>query len=207
MLGGKGDDSLTGGSAKDQITGGVGNDTITGGAGNDTISLGDGNDTFIWDPGDGSDVVEGGIGSDTLRFNGSAGAEIFTASANGGRFKFTRNVGNIVMDTDDVEILNFNALGGADTVTVNDLTGTDVGTVNIDLGVNAAGDAAVDTVIVNGTAAADVIQAAAVNGVVQVTGLVAQVNITAAEAANDTADRQRPGRQRHALAAAPAWRR
>ena len=30
------------------------------------------------------------------------------------------------MDTDGVETVDFNALGGADTVTVNDLTGTDV---------------------------------------------------------------------------------
>ena len=33
---------------------------------------------------------------------------------------------NITMDTDDVERVDFNALGGADTVTVNDLTATDV---------------------------------------------------------------------------------
>jgi Ca2+-binding RTX toxin-like protein len=116
LLGGKGNDTLTGGSSSDQLTGGVGNDTITGGAGNDTVSLGDGDDTFIWNPGDASDVVEGGTGSDTMQFNGSAGSEIFTASTNGDRFKFTRNVGNIVMDTNDVEILNLNALGGADVV-------------------------------------------------------------------------------------------
>ena len=30
------------------------------------------------------------------------------------------------MDTNDVETVDFNALGGSDTVTVNDLTGTDV---------------------------------------------------------------------------------
>ena len=36
------------------------------------------------------------------------------------------------MDTDGVEPVDFNALGGADTVTVNDLTGTDVKTVNAD---------------------------------------------------------------------------
>ena len=72
-------------------------------------------------PGDGSDIVEGQDGTDTLLFNGAAGAEIFAASSNGGRLLFTRNVGNIVMDTDDVEILTLNALGGTDTVTVNDL--------------------------------------------------------------------------------------
>ena len=37
------------------------------------------------------------------------------------------------MDTDDVETVDFRALGGADTITVNDLTGTDVRLVRSDL--------------------------------------------------------------------------
>ena len=37
------------------------------------------------------------------------------------------------MDVNGVEEVNFNALGGADTITVNDLTGTGVTGVNIDL--------------------------------------------------------------------------
>jgi len=183
--GGDGNDTLNGGNGADILAGGAGDDAVDGNGGNDNASLGDGNDTFVWDPGDGSDVVEGGAGSDTLRFNGSAGAEIFAASANGARFLFTRNIGNIVMDTDDLERLDLNARGGADTATVNDLTGTDVTQVNIDLSVNGAGDAAVDAVVVNGTAAADVIQAAAVTGTVQVSGLTAQINVIQSEAAND----------------------
>ena len=94
-------------------------------AGNDQLFGGAGLDTFIWNPGDGSDVIEGGTDADTLIFNGSAGAEIFAASADGSHLSFTRNLGNIVMDVNNVETLALNALGGADTVTVNDLTGTD----------------------------------------------------------------------------------
>jgi hypothetical protein len=56
-------------------------------------------------------VVEGQAGTDTLLFNGSAANEIFDVSANGGRALFTRNVGNIVMDINDVETVNLNALG------------------------------------------------------------------------------------------------
>ena len=75
--------------------------------------MGGGNDTFTWDPGDGSDIVEGQSDDDTLLFNGAAGGELFTASSNGVRLSFTRDLGNIVMDTDDVErILTVNALGG-----------------------------------------------------------------------------------------------
>jgi len=183
--GGDGNDIINGGNGADTLIGGAGNDTIDGNQGNDAASLGAGDDIFVWDPGDGSDVVEGQEGSDTLRFNGSAGAEIFAGSANGARLSFTRNLGNIVMDTNDVEILALNALGGADTATINDLTGTDVSTVNIDLGVGGAGDAGADTVNVNGTAAADVIQAIANGAAVQVNGLTAQVNLVQTEVAND----------------------
>ena len=86
--------------------------------------------------------------------------EIFDASANGGRVRFTRNLGNIVMDLNDVEVVDLNALGGADTLTVNDLTGTDVVEVNVNLAGTlggTAGDAAADTVIVNGTNGDDII--------------------------------------------------
>ena len=84
--------------------------------------LGAGDDVFQWDPGDGNDTVEGQDGTDTMLFNGADGDEIFEISANGERVRFTRNVGNIVMDLNDVEAIDLNALGGADTTTVNDLS-------------------------------------------------------------------------------------
>ena len=37
------------------------------------------------------------------------------------------------MDVNGVERVNFSAVGGADTITVNDLCGTDVTQVNLDL--------------------------------------------------------------------------
>ncbi len=153
-----------------------------------TISafLGADNDIFVWDPGDGSDVVEGQTGSDTLRFNGSAGAEIFAATSNGGRLLFTRNVGNIVMDVDDVETLTVNALGGVDTATVNDLTATDVTAVNVDLGVAGVGDGAADSLTVNGTVGADLLSLAGSAGSVTVTTTAFAIAVTRAEPANDT---------------------
>ena len=95
--------------------------------------LGAGDDTFVWNPGDGSDVVEGQDGIDTLLFNGANIAENIDISANGGRVRFTRDIGNITMDLNGVEQIQFNALGGADNITVNDLTGTDVTQVALDL--------------------------------------------------------------------------
>ena len=122
--------------------------------------LGAGDDTFVWDPGDGSDTIEGQDGTDTMRFNGAAAAEQVDLSANGNRLRFFRNAGNITMDTAGVEQVDFNALGGADVVTVNDLTGTDVTERNVDLAATlggTAGDGAADRVVVNGTNGDDAI--------------------------------------------------
>jgi hypothetical protein len=84
--------------------------------------MGAGDDTFQWDPGDGSDIIEGQDGVDTMVFNGANIAEKVELSANGPRLRFTRYVANITMDTDGVESVVFNALGGADTTTVDDLS-------------------------------------------------------------------------------------
>jgi Ca2+-binding RTX toxin-like protein len=108
--GGTGDDTLLGSNGIDVLLGGDNNDFVDGQQGNDVAFLGAGNDEFQWDPGDGSDIVEGQSGTDEMTFNGSAANEIFETSANGGRVRFTRNVGNIVMDLDDVESIDANAL-------------------------------------------------------------------------------------------------
>ena len=131
---GEGDDSMAGTDAADTFAGGAGNDTVDGNRGNDTADLGAGNDLFIWDPGDGSDVVEGGAGFDTLQFNGSANNEVMAASANGARLRFTRDLGNIVMDVDDTEKLSVAALGGNDAVTIGDLSATDTRQAFVDGG-------------------------------------------------------------------------
>ena len=184
--GGAGDDALNGGNGNDSLTGGIGNDTVDGNQGIDVGLMGTGNDTFIWDPGDGSDVVEGGADQDTLRFNGSAAAEVFTMSANGSRLAFARNIGNIAIDVDDVETVTVNALGGVDSVTVNDLSATDVGSVDVDLGVGGVGDTAVDSVTVNATNNANAVRISGASGGVTVLSPYLVVGIVDAEPANDT---------------------
>ena len=68
-------------------------------------------------------------------FNGSAGNEVFAVTADGTGFDFTRDVGGIVMDLESIEILTLNALGGNDSITVNDLTGVaDLTTINLSMG-------------------------------------------------------------------------
>jgi hypothetical protein len=39
---------------------------------------------------------------------------------------FFRDIASITMDLDDVESIDFRAFGGADTVTVHDVSGTDL---------------------------------------------------------------------------------
>ena len=80
-------------------------------------------------------------------------------------------------------------MGGADTVTVNDLTGTDTTQVAIDLAAtpgSGQGDGAADTVIANGTAGADTIKVVSSGGSIAVNGLAAQVTINGADAGTDS---------------------
>jgi Ca2+-binding RTX toxin-like protein len=186
--GGTGNDTLLGSNGADLLIGGDNNDFIDGQQGNDVAFMGAGNDTFQWDPGDGSDTVEGQAGVDTMIFNGSAGNEIMEVAANGARVRFTRNLGNIVMDVNDLEIIDTNALGGTDTIIVNDLTGTDLTQLNLKLAGTiggASGDAQADSVIINATNGEDVIFVSGTAGGATVTGLAAVVNISTAEPAND----------------------
>jgi Ca2+-binding RTX toxin-like protein len=186
--GGSGDDRLAGGRGNELLLGGSGIDSIDGNGGNDLALLGAGDDTFVWDPGDGSDTIEGQQGTDRMLFNGANIAEKIELSANGNRLRFVRDIAGITMDTHGVERVDFNALGGADLVTVNDLTGTDVSAVNVDLAGalgGATGDGAADQVVVKGTDGDDAIDVSGDATEVKVSGLAATVAIFRPEVAND----------------------
>ncbi len=179
--GGAGHDQITGSNGDDTLVGGPGDDTVDGRQGADLASLGDGNDTFVWENGDGSDVVDGRSGQDSLIVNGAASAESFDLSADGAHARLSRDLGQIDMDLTGIEQVDANPLGGADTFTVNDLSGTDVTAVDIGLAPAPhvkAGDGAPDHVIVNGTDAADsvTIDGSPADGVA-VQGLAARVDV------------------------------
>ncbi|HEV7266639.1 MAG TPA: hypothetical protein VGN83_17210 [Falsiroseomonas sp.] len=188
ILGSRGADLLVGVGGNDAIDGGLGEDTIRGGAGADTLLGGDGDDLVLWDPGDGSDVVEGGAGTDILRFNATGADEVMEAAANGGRLRFTRDVGNIVMDVDGVETLDIRAAGGADLIKLGNLVTTAVREVRIGLAATPGGgigDGQADTVVVSGTGGGDVIGVLGVGTDVAVVGLSALVIMTDVEGAKD----------------------
>jgi Ca2+-binding RTX toxin-like protein len=175
-----------GGAGNDTITGGPGNDTITGGPGNDLAFLGAGDDTFAWNPGDGSDTVEGGDGNDKLNFNGSDLAENVVISSNGGRVRLSRDVGTVTLDVNTFEGIELNALGGADTITVDNLSGTGLVKVQLNLkGSAGIGDGQPDNIIVNGTDADDGIRLAAAGNTILVDGLFPVVRITGSDGVND----------------------
>ena len=194
---GNGNDVVLGSNGVDTVLLGEGNDFFDGQQGNDVATLGAGDDSAQWDPGDGSDTIEGQLGTDALVFNGSAGAENFEASANGQRVRFTRNLGNIVMDMDDVESIVARAFGGIDNVVISDLSGTDATSVTADLAApGGADDAAADNVVVAGTNGSDVATVTGSGRSAQVSGLAARVSVIGAGRRRRPADGQRAGRRR-----------
>ena len=178
---------ITGSQGADTLLSGNDNDVVTGGAGNDTASLGGGDDVFVWNPGDGSDTVKGQAGLDELVFNGESASENIDISANGGRVHFFRDVDNVTTNLNGVENIAFHALGGADNIVINDVTGTDLvrSGVSVDLeGTlrSGVGDGELDTVTVNGTAGNDTIRVSNINADILVIGPPATVNILHSEA-------------------------
>jgi hypothetical protein len=192
LIGGDGSNTLRGGPGDDLLIGGGDFDDVRGGKGDDVARLGADFDRFSWAPGDGSDDVDGGASRDSLSFLGENVAEAFAVSADGRRVRFTRDVGNIVMDLAELEEIDAIAGGGADTFAVGDLGRTPVQLVDVSLAntpVGAGGDGEADRVTVAGTDRADALTLTGrvvVGGTATLTGLAATVNVSHAEGAIDT---------------------
>jgi len=136
VYGGEGDDLLLGGDGAERFHAGSGNDSVFGGRGNDRARLGSGDDRFGWAPGDGNDRVDGQSGSDTQLFLGSGADESVRITANGHRVRFFRDVGQVTMDLNRVEILDTDLLTGTDSIDVGNLGRTHVREVVNHLGNN-----------------------------------------------------------------------
>jgi Ca2+-binding RTX toxin-like protein len=91
------------------------------------------------------------------------------------------------MDLAGTEEIDLNALGGADRLTVDDLSGTDLTEFQTDLagGQGVVDDGAADQLVVNGTCRSDTITASGSGGKVSVTGLAVTVDIANANPAQD----------------------
>ena len=135
MSGDSGNDDLRGGTGAERFFGGSGNDAADGNRGDDRAFMGSGDDSFTWDPGDGSDTVEGQAGTnDALLFNGAGAAERFDVSANGSACSLLPRPRE---HHDGPRRRRAHhrpqALGGADTAIVNDMSGTDLANAEFDL--------------------------------------------------------------------------
>jgi len=182
ILGGRGADSLVGGSASETLVGGDGADSVVGGPGPDLVSLGAGDDLFRTAPGSGSDVLAGEDGSDTLRVLGSPAGDTVALAADGVRLRLVRNGNARAVRANGVERVDLRGVGGSDRLTVNDLSGTAVTSLDVDLG---PADGGVNALIVNGTNGDDVAVVSGNASGVAVSGLAAQVAVTPG-AATDT---------------------
>jgi hypothetical protein len=90
------------------------------------------------------------------------------------------------MELDGIETLGVYARGAADTIWIGDLSGTDVDEVDLDLASLPGGDpdTELDTVVVNGRAARDVVDVSPIGSQVFVTGLPARVRVGGADLAD-----------------------
>ncbi len=114
-----GDDVLLGGSADDVLSGGAGSDILDGGAGADTLVGGT------------EDIsLTGGAGLDTVRIDGSGAADRWLVGTglafdNPGLFIFEDNgTFSPGVSLQEVEHLEFNGMGGADRLVVEEVFGT-----------------------------------------------------------------------------------
>ena len=116
-----------------------------------------------------------------MTFNGSGASEVFDVAADGGRVRFTRDLGNVVMDLDDVEQIDAVALAGADAVFAADVPAPTSTRSNVALG----NDGEADDVVVDGTGGADVATVTGAAGSAVVSGLGATVAVSGAQVPAD----------------------
>lgn len=198
LIGGSGLNHLDGGVDDDHLVAGPGADTLSGGAGNDyleagahtaSINGGIGADQVIWnfqDQVDGNIVlatpvtINGGGGRDRFAIFGSTSADVFMLAkpaANPNLVSLTAgNASGAVVNIQfqNMEAIDLEGRGGADNITVDDLTLSQVDGVfvNVDDVLSAKSgkdDNAVDHVVINGTPLDDQIAVASVDEKIQIT--------------------------------------
>jgi hypothetical protein len=103
-------------------------------------------------------------------------------SANGSSAEFVRDVSAVDETMNNIEEFDLTTLGGPDQVAINDLTGTSITKVHVDLaGSDGMGDQQPDTVTVNGTDEADNIGVLESGADVAVKGLSAVTDVSGGE--------------------------
>jgi hypothetical protein len=128
---------------------------VRGGGGRDTLGISERNGSFFRAE---RTNLDGGRGTDRLVWRGSRGADSITLSRNRRRLRIARSATSAAKFTvaaRGLERVTIAPLGGQDTVTLGDLTGTGVANASVELGSGRRGDGAPDTVFAGATAGPD----------------------------------------------------
>lgn len=165
MQGLAGQDRLVAGPQGDWMDGGGGDDQIAAGEGDDTIFGNRGNDQVAWEPGDGNPRVDGGSGTDTFSLLGSQQTDQFVlntaAPASGFEVVWNVDLGEPSLERQvlaaSVERHDAQGRGGADVVTLNEVTNSSIQHIYVDTGDLLDLDNAVDHVTMNATAGPDLL--------------------------------------------------
>jgi hypothetical protein len=177
-------DTVVGSQGEDVLIGGAGNDKITGGPAKDTVFGGDDQDRAVWSPGDGNDRIEGQDGFDVVAVTGSDASENVSVIPNGLRVLIVRDLGGF-LDLGSTERIDHQALRGADSLTVGDMTATELKRVAVDLAsfpASTTPDGSTDTVTVTGSNRSDFISVAGSDHSAAVAGLQTTTSLDHADA-------------------------
>jgi len=162
LIGATGDDSLTGGSGTNELTAGTGDDSLTGGSGTNELTAGtgpcqmnggSGTNVYNWQTGDGAITVNGMGYFNTLNVTAAESSDIFAVSASGSALSITvksksgTDLGTI--PALDIQTLDMDDFGGYGTYTVNDLNGTGINNVYVNLHEIGTPDGTADSVTEN----------------------------------------------------------
>lgn len=183
--GGAGRDVLTGGRGDQVFFGGAGADTVDGRAGDDLVLAGSGDDVIAWSTGDGNDTFEGQAGRDVAVVSGSGADEGYDMEPNGNRLRVVRELDGSDLDTNEVEEVELDAQRGADSIRVEELDGTGLDRLEVNLGGEAgtrAPDGSADRLTVAGATGADHLVLTGASGSAELTGLAHGLALSRVEA-------------------------
>ena len=159
--------------------GGPGSDTFDSGQSIDIFYGGPGNDLFNWTKGDERDLFDGGDGEDQARLSGSPGADTFVVGTTATAVTVsTGGLGPVQLAS--VEALDINLEDGKDSAVIEDLTGTTLTNVTVDLGPGST-----QSVEIYGTDSDDVITLSSAGSAVLVSGLPATIGVSSLENDDD----------------------
>jgi Ca2+-binding RTX toxin-like protein len=158
IYGNGGDDQILGSGGNDTIYGNEGSDMITGGSGLDNLYGHGGPDVFYWTWGDGQDsIINGGSGSDTLVIIADDDGEDIVVSRNASDIviTWTSESPELALTGVSIEGLDINLASGSDTFTLEDILGSGVTRIDLDLGDYETNDSVADTVLLKGSSGND----------------------------------------------------